>query len=258
MSRDKKWFIRTETGEVYGPATVESLASWVRDGRVEPSALVSDDRISWTPVQLMKELDMKWMVETEPGKVFGPFHRAVVARLFREGSVPESAKAYKLHELDIESDPPPVTVEKELRIEVPVEKIVEVPVEKIVEKIVVKVVRVEVPVERVVEKVVEVEKIVEVPVEKIVEKIVEKEVRVEVPVERIVEKVIEVLPPSGVSMVAEPTVEPTGVALPAKTSVFRDVGRDRLAALEVAARRELSAVKNGRFAISAKLFGRKG
>ena len=250
MSRDKKWFIRTETGEVYGPATVESLASWVRDGRVEPSALVSDDRISWTPVQLMKELDMKWMVETEPGKVFGPFHRAVVARLFREGSVPESAKAYKLHELDIESDPPPVTVEKELRIEVPVEKIVE------------KEVRVEVPVERVVEKVVEkvveVEKIVEVPVEKIVEKIVEKEVRVEVPVERIVEKVIEVLPPSGVSMVAEPTVEPTGVALPAKTSVFRDVGRDRLAALEVAARRELSAVKNGRFALSAKLFGRKG
>jgi len=68
--------------------------------------------------------------------------------------------------------PKPFIVEKEKRVEVPVEKIlekrVEVPVEKIVEK------RVEVPVEKVVEK------RVEVPVEKIVEK------RVEVPVERIV------------------------------------------------------------------------
>ena len=53
------------------------------------------------------------------------------------------------------------------------------PVEKVVEKEV----RVEVPVDRIVEK------IVEVPVEKVVEKIVE------VPVEKIVERVVEVLPP---------------------------------------------------------------
>jgi len=55
-----------------------------------------------------------------------------------------------------------VTVEKEKRVEVPVERIVEkrIPVDRIVEK------RVEVPVERIVEKVVE--KRVEVPVERIV------------------------------------------------------------------------------------------
>ncbi|MDE6757902.1 MAG: hypothetical protein K2J89_01325, partial [Clostridia bacterium] len=59
-----------------------------------------------------------------------------------------------------------------------IEKIVEVPVEKIVEKEV----KVEVPVE--------VEKIVEVPVEKIVEKEVVKEVPIEV--EKVVEKIVEI------------------------------------------------------------------
>ena len=158
MSQAQEWYVRTERGEVYGPATVESLVCWVQEGRVEPSALLSQDRISWSPIQLMEELEMKWMLEVAPGKVFGPFNRTAASRLFREGTLPEGTKVYRLYELDIDEDP------------LPVEKIVEKTVE--------------------VEKVVEVEKIVEVPVEKIVEKIIDREVRVEVPVEKIVEKTV--------------------------------------------------------------------
>ena len=39
----------------------------------------------------MPELEMKWLVEVEPGKVFGPFNRAVVIDLFRKGSAGKSA-----------------------------------------------------------------------------------------------------------------------------------------------------------------------
>ena len=132
MVDERKWYVRTEDGKVYGPADVTSLSLWAQDGRIEPAAFVSQDRKSWVPAQLMPELEMKWLVEVEPGKVFGPFNRAVVIRLSREGELPPEAKMYRLHEFAITEDPPPV----EKIVEKIVEKRVEVPVEKIVEKIV--------------------------------------------------------------------------------------------------------------------------
>ena len=143
-SSSHEWYVRTADGRVYGPANVASLVAWAQDGRIEPTGFVSSDRLSWTPAQLMPELEMKWLVETEPGKVFGPFNRSLVISLFARKAVPEGAKAYRLHELPVDCDPPPVevekVVEKEVRVEVPVEKIVEkiveVPVEKIVEKVI--------------------------------------------------------------------------------------------------------------------------
>ena len=206
MVDERKWYVRTEDGKVYGPADVTSLSLWAQDGRIEPAAFVSQDRKSWVPAQLMPELEMKWLVEVEPGKVFGPFNRAVVIRLSREGERPPEAKIYRLHEFAITEDPPPV--------------------EKIVEKIVEK--RVEVPVEKIVEKIVE--KRVEVPVEKIVEKIVEVEPppRTEIVVAEVVEPVAAMPPPK------------------APGAVFKDLGRSQLAALEAAARNELANAKRNR------------
>ena len=261
----KEWFVRTEDGRVYGPADVASLVAWAKDGRIEPSGFVSRDRLNWVPAQLMPELEMKWLVETEPGKVFGPFNRALVVSLFSRGAVPADAKAYRLHELPVDRDPPPVV--KEVPVEKSVEKEVrvEVPVEKVVEKIVEKEVRVEVPVEKVVEKIVEKEVRVEVPVEKIVEKIVEvpvekiveKEVRVEVPVEKIVERVIEVVPPARTGIVVSDVADPVANVPPPRSpgSIFGNMDRNRLAALEAAAQRELA--KGRKFGLGAGLFGRK-
>ena len=124
MSNTREWFVRTEDGKVYGPADVESLVEWARDGRIEPSSYISRDRINWSPAQLVAELEMEWLVETEPGKVYGPFNRALVISMFATKSVPPSSKAYRLHKLPVDQDPPPV------------EKIVEKVVEKVVEKIV--------------------------------------------------------------------------------------------------------------------------
>ena len=247
MLDEKTWYVRTEDGKVYGPAAVSALVEWVKDGRIEPTSFVSQDRKSWMPAQLMPELEMKWLVEVEPGKVFGPFNRAVVVRLFQSGSASPTTKAYRLHEFAIDADPPPVEkiVTKEVR--------VEVPVEKIVEKVVTKEVRVEVPVEKIVEKVVTKEVRVEVPVEKIVENVVTKEVRVEVPVE----KIVEVVPPARTELVVAEVVEPAADTPPPMPpgSIFGNVSREKLAALEAAARRELSSAN--RKHMSFGLFGSK-
>ena len=239
-------------GNVYGPADIASLVSWAEDGRIDPSSSLSKDRIRWTPAQLMGELEMKWLVELEPGKPLGPYNRKYLVASIADGSLPAETKAYRLHEFPIDEDPPPTVVEKEVIREVPVEKIVEVekrvevPVEKIVEKVV------EVPVEKIVEK----EVIKEVPVEKVVEKIVEVEKRVEVPVEKIVEKIIEVEKPPRTTVVVPEIVEPSGNEPPRRTGgagLFGDVRRSGLEALEQAARRELAAAGKSRFGF----FGRK-
>ena len=278
MQDTRDWFVKSVDGKVYGPAKLSKLVEWAKDGRIEPTGFVSTDRVDWIEVGAVDALEMKWLVEVSPGDVFGPFHRELVINLFKNGTVPATARAYRLHEFPIDQDPPPVEkiVEKEVRVEVPVEKIVEkevrveVPVEKIVEKevrvevpvevekivevpvekIVEKEVRVEVPVE--VEKIVEVpvekivEKVVEVPVEKIVEKVVEKEVRVEVPVE----KVVEVLPPPDDSQ-PQPGEPPPKIA----DLRFGGLDRARLAALERAARQEL--MRGRRMGMHGNLFGRR-
>ncbi len=209
-------------GNVYGPADVASLVSWAEDGRIDPSSSLSKDRIRWTPAQLMGELEMKWLVELEPGKPLGPYNRKYLVASMADGSLPPETKAYRLHEFPIDEDPPPTIVEKEV--------IKEVPVEKIVEKIV--------------------ERRVEVPVEKIVEKIVE------VPVEKIVEKIVEVEKPPRTTVVVPEIVEPAGNEPPRRAGgkgMFGDVSRSGLEALEQAARRELAVAGKSRFGF----FGRK-
>ena len=203
MANTKEWFVRTEDGKVYGPADVDSLVEWAKDGRVEPSCFLSRDRINWTPAQLMPELEMEWLVETEPGKVYGPFNRALVISMYAANSVPASSKAYRLYKLPVDKDPPPV--------------------EKIVEKV----------------------------VEKVVEKIVE------VPVEKVVEKIVEVEPPARTELVVPEVIEPTASVPPVKSpgSIFGQLDREGLAALEAAAQRELA--KGRRFGLGAGIFGRK-
>ena len=96
------------------------------------------------------------------------------------------------------------------------------------------------------------EKIVEKPVEVI------KEVRVEVPVEKIVEKVVvkEVEPPPRSAMVVPEVVDAIDSPPPRRKlgGIFKDADPERLAALEAAARKELTAAK--KFGIGG-LFGRK-
>ena len=130
--RNEVWYVRSEEGMVYGPTDIATLTTWSQEGRIEPSGHISKDRKSWVPAQLMKELEMCWVIEAEPGKFFGPFNRQVVIRLSRNGEIPEGANVYLKYPLDVEKDPEPVVIEKvvEKRVEVPVE------VEKIVERIV--------------------------------------------------------------------------------------------------------------------------
>ena len=160
---DAKWYLRTQD-ETFGPETQAKLVEWARLGRIQPGQEVSEDNISWTRVEDVAFLDMRFSIDLGDGNPRGPFNRAAAEALLASGRLPRTASLVETRApFDGE------TVETVENGET-VEKVVEVPVEKIVEKIV------EVPVEKIVEKIVE--KTIEVPVEKIVEKIIVDETRV--------------------------------------------------------------------------------
>ena len=165
---DAKWYLRTQD-ETFGPETQAKLVEWARLGRIQPGQEVSEDNISWTRVEDVAFLDMRFSIDLGDGNPRGPFNRAAAEALLASGRLPRTASLVETRApFDVETVENGETVEKVVK--VPVEKVVEVPVEKIVEKIV------EVPVEKIVEKIVE--KTIEVPVEKIVEKIIVDETRV--------------------------------------------------------------------------------
>ena len=156
---DAKWYLRTQD-ETFGPETQAKLVEWARLGRIQPGQEVSEDNISWTRVEDVAFLDMRFSIDLGDGNPRGPFNRAAAEALLASGRLPRTASLVETRApFDVETVETVENVETvEEVVKVPVEKVVEVPVEKIVEKIV--------------------EKTVEVPVEKIVEKIIVDETRV--------------------------------------------------------------------------------
>ena len=135
---DAKWYLRTQD-ETFGPETQAKLVEWARLGRIQPGQEVSEDNISWTRVEDVAFLDMRFSIDLGDGNPRGPFNRAAAEALLASGRLPRTASLVETRApFDVE------TVEAVENVET-VEKVVEVPVEKIVEKVV------EVPVEKVIE-----------------------------------------------------------------------------------------------------------
>lgn len=190
---EAKWYLRTQD-ETFGPESKERLIEWAELGRVQPGQEVSEDGETWTKVEEVPFLDMRFSIDIGDGTPRGPFNKVAAQALLKSGRLPPTAKILEVRpqftEPKIEEPKSEVEIVEEPKvIEKIVEKRVEIPIEKVVEKIVEVEKVVEIPVEKIVE--VEVEKFIEKLVEVPVEKIVEKEVRVEVPVEKIVEKIVE-------------------------------------------------------------------
>ena len=88
--------MKMDDGTVYGPADLNRLQAWAREGRIGPSSQISSDRKSWTPASLMPELGMEWLVEVETGGYYGPFHPDVIQDLITQNRIPASARRFRL------------------------------------------------------------------------------------------------------------------------------------------------------------------
>lgn len=94
MENGEKWYVKSVAGKVFGPIDLDTLKKWVRDGRVEPLAGVSNDLQNWTIAPMRPELEMNWVVENNPGQFYGPTHRSVVDDLKKSGTLTPAARFY--------------------------------------------------------------------------------------------------------------------------------------------------------------------
>ncbi len=91
----EKWYVRNTEGKVFGPIDLDTLKLWVKDGRVEPLAGISNDLRSWVLAPMKPELEMNWVVENNPGQFYGPTHRTVLDDLVKSGSLSREARFYQ-------------------------------------------------------------------------------------------------------------------------------------------------------------------
>lgn len=98
---EKKWKIRDAAGNFFGPATMETLQKWARDGRLSAEQSISCDGEFWQPVDAFPELGMNWAAELAPGKFFGPVHQDAMKEFIRSGDVPaDVAQFVRVQSLD--------------------------------------------------------------------------------------------------------------------------------------------------------------
>lgn len=99
------WYVKGADGKVFGPADDKRILEWVRDGRVDPFAGVSNNLKNWKLASLEPLFEMDWIVEIEPGRYYGPTHRTVVEDLFKSNSVSRSCRIYRdYHDGAVEKD----------------------------------------------------------------------------------------------------------------------------------------------------------
>ena len=89
------WYVKNTDGRVFGPVDSEKLLQWVKDGRVEPFAGISTDLRTWKLAPLEPSLEMDWVVESEPGRFYGPTHRAVIDDLLKSGVLSSTCRLYR-------------------------------------------------------------------------------------------------------------------------------------------------------------------
>lgn len=89
------WYVKGDDGKVFGPADDAKVMAWVKDGRIDPFAGISHDLKQWKLASLEPMLEMDWIVENEPGRFYGPTHRAVVEDLINSGSLAPTCRIYR-------------------------------------------------------------------------------------------------------------------------------------------------------------------
>lgn len=91
-----QWFVKTEDGKVFGPIDLKSLVGWAHEGRIASTAMVSQDRQTWSLASMMPDLDMTWLIEVSPRQFYGPMPASALDDLVKAGKLSATARRFHL------------------------------------------------------------------------------------------------------------------------------------------------------------------
>ena len=85
------YYLRTADGQEYGPADLEMIHQWCREGRIGPDQQLSTDQQDWQPVTEVPALEFDWLLVLEDGTEAGPFLLAMLEEELAAGNLPAGA-----------------------------------------------------------------------------------------------------------------------------------------------------------------------
>jgi len=91
------YYLRTPDQQEYGPANLETIRQWCREGRITPDQQISADREQWQDVTTIPALEFDWLLVLEDGTEAGPFHRAILEEEWDAGNIPKEARFKHRH-----------------------------------------------------------------------------------------------------------------------------------------------------------------
>jgi len=81
------WYLRKNTGDVYGPVDLVALREWAGDGRIAPDDSISTDGEDWRPAYELDSLGMVWVLDLADGQIYGPAHRGAFEDMIKNGEL---------------------------------------------------------------------------------------------------------------------------------------------------------------------------
>ena len=93
---DVRWFVRSSSGSVYGPADRGALVSWSEAGRIMPDDEISADGERWFSADSVEELRLDTMVEYSDGNSMGPYNASALRSVFPHGSLPANVSVRRI------------------------------------------------------------------------------------------------------------------------------------------------------------------
>ncbi|MFU8780615.1 MAG: OmpA family protein [Kiritimatiellia bacterium] len=85
---ETEYYLRTADGQEYGPAKLDRIQLWCREGRISPDQMISEDATQWLPVIDMPELGFDWLIVLADGTEAGPYHLAMLQEQTAAGNIP--------------------------------------------------------------------------------------------------------------------------------------------------------------------------
>ena len=88
MDDSPKWFLMKQAdGTVFGPMPLSQLCQWALDACISPLDKVSSDETTWVKAPMIPELQMDYLLEVEPGSLYGPTTIGAIREFLTNGEI---------------------------------------------------------------------------------------------------------------------------------------------------------------------------
>lgn len=84
----ENWFLKKhESGEIFGPVSLEKIREWARSAQVNSQDMLSNDNIIWTQAPMIPQMEMDWLVEVNENLLYGPTTAETLLEFLQLGEI---------------------------------------------------------------------------------------------------------------------------------------------------------------------------